>query len=205
MLRSLNEIRGLQDPLKQSQVEFVISDTPGLLLAKLSQKVAGMISDNTKTVNAKTLRLRCTSYTIPGAKIGQTELILGGHRRKLGTIQDKSGVWTCTIVEDFEGGIINTIASWCDLIHSNFLGTRLPSILYRSQAEIIMGGNKGGGNVRREKLASRTIYLHGVYPIAYKVGNIDPNSSAPVSITVDFNYDFFTDNPYSLTSGFGII
>ena len=119
--------------------------------------------------------------------------------------EDKSGVWTCTIVEDFEGGIINTISAWCDLIHSNFLGTRLPSILYRSQAEIIMGGNKGGGNVRGEKLASRTIYLHGVYPIAYKVGNIDPNSSAPVSITVDFNYDFFTDNPYNLTSGFGII
>lgn len=205
MLRSLNEIRGLQDPLKQSQVEFIISDTPGLLLAKVAQKVAGQLSDNTKVLNAKTLRLRCTSYSYPGSKIGQTELILGGHRRKLGTIQDKSGVWTCNIVEDLEGGVINTISAWCDLIHSNFLGTRLPSILYRSQAQIIMGGNKGGGNVRNKKLASRTIYLHGVYPISYKVGNIDPSSSAPVNITVDFNYDFFTDNPYSLTSGFGII
>ena len=29
MLRQLNEIRGLKDPIKQSQVEFVICDTPG--------------------------------------------------------------------------------------------------------------------------------------------------------------------------------
>lgn len=197
MLRNLNEIRGLQDPVKQSQCEFIIANVPGLALARTTQKVAGILSGNKKTVDANTLRLRATSFSYPGSKILQSSLVLGGHRRKLGTIQDKSGIWKCKITEDFEGGVLNTIQAWCDLIHSNVLGTRLPSILYRGTCEIILGGNKGGGNVS-SKLNNRTIYLHGFYPISYTVNNIDPNSSNPIDIDISWNYDYFADNNYTV-------
>ena len=66
MLRSLNEIRSLQDPVKQSQCEFIISNIPGLALARTTQKIVGKLSGNTKTVDAKTLRLRATSFSYPG-------------------------------------------------------------------------------------------------------------------------------------------
>lgn len=196
-LKQLNEIRGLQDPLKQSQVEFIISDTPGLLLAKLSQKVAGKLSGNTALASAKELRLRCTSFTYPGAKIGQTELIIAGFRRRLGTIQNRSGTWKCTVTEDFEGSVLNIIEAWCDLIHSPLLGTRLPSIAYMGTAQVIIGGGVKDPHSGKT-LKKRTIWLRNFYPISYSVNTINPSSSDPVSIDIEFNYDFFAGNSYTL-------
>lgn len=200
MLRNLNEIRGLRDPVKQSQCEFIIQDTPGMLLAKLAQKVAGAISGNSPVMDAKTLRLRCTSFSYPGPKVGQTELIINGHRRKLGTTQNKSGTWKCTIVEDFEGSALNIIQAWADLIHSNVLGTRLPSLAYVSTCKILLGGDNAGGNVRNAKLQERKIILHGFYPISYSVPDINPSSSDPINISVEWNYDYWADEGLSLFS-----
>lgn len=200
MLRSLNEVRALRDPIKQSQCEFIIQDTPGMLLAKLSQKVAGAISGNSPVATAKELRLRCTSYSYPGPKLGQTELIINNHRRKLGTSQNKSGVWHCEIVEDFEGSVLNIIQAWIDLIHSNVLGTRLPSVAYASTCKILLGGDNAGGHVRNAKLQERKIILHGFYPIGYKVPDINPSSSEAITIGVNFNYDYWADEGLSLFS-----
>lgn len=201
-LQSLNKIRALQDPLKQFQVDLVITNTPGLLLAKLTQQIAGKLSGNTKLLNAEELHLRATSFSYPGAKIGQTELILGGFRRKLGTIQNKSGVWKCKIVEDQEGGVLNIIEAWIDLIHANVLGTRLPSTAYVGTAMLTMGGQASDPRTGK-KLGKRTIWLKGFYPIGYSVSEIDQSSSNPVEISVDFNYDWFAGNSYSLLAQFG--
>lgn len=201
MLRSLNEIRGLQDPVKQSQCEFIIANVPGLALGNLSQKVAGAISGNKKTVDANTLRLRATSFSYPGAKINQTTLILGGHRRKLGTIQDRSGTWKCKVTEDFEGGVLNTISAWMDLIHSPVLGTRMPSVSYAGTCTILLGGDNSGGNVNA-KLARRQIVLHGFYPISFTVNDIDPSSSNPIDIDISWNYDSWMERNYSLMGFF---
>lgn len=202
MLRTLNEVRSLKDPIKQSQCEFIIQDTPGLLLAKLSQKIAGKISGNTAVATAKELRLRCTSFSYPGAKLGQTDLIIAGHRRKLGTIQNKSGIWKCRVVEDFEGSVLNIIAAWQDLIHSNFTGTRVPSIGYVSTCKILLGGDNAGGHVRNASLARRQIILHGFYPVEYHVNDIDPSSSNPIEVDISFNYDCFFERGYSAFSLF---
>lgn len=197
MLRQLNEIRALKDPIKQSQVEFIICDTPGLLLAKLEQAVLGKISGNEVCATSKELRLRCTSYSYPGTKIGQTELILGGHRRRLGTIQNKSGIWKVKVTEDFEGSVLNIIQAWCDLIHANVAGFRLPSILYSTLASIELGGHVINPRTGK-KLGKRTIWLKNVYPIAYQVNDLNPTSSDPIDIDISFNYDYFADNSYSL-------
>lgn len=190
-LKSLSKIRSLKDPVKQYQCEFVISKLPAVLLATVTQKVAGLLSGNKAVATAEELRLRCTSYSYPSPKLAQTELIIGGHRRRLGTIQNKSGVWKCTIVEDMEGSVLNLIQAWIDLIHSNMTGTRLPSLSYVGTAQITLGGDADGLN-------KRTVWLKGFYPIRYTVGEIDPSSSNPISITVEFNYDFYCDNSYSL-------
>lgn len=201
-LKSLSEIRGLQDPLKQSQVEFIISDTPGLLLARLTQKIAGKLSGNTEVASAQELRLRCTSFSYPGTKLAQTELLIGGHRRRLGTIQNKSGVWKCKVTEDFEGSVLNIIQAWCDLIHSNILGTRLPSIAYMGTAQVSIGGGVSDPWTGK-KLETRTIWLKNFYPIGYTVNDINPSSSDAVDVDISFNYDYFADNSYSIMAQFG--
>lgn len=200
MLRTLNEIRALKDPVKQSQCEFIIQETPGMLLAKLAQKVAGALSGNKSVATAKELRLRCTSYSYPGAKVGRTKLNIMGHKRALGTIQDRSGTWKCRITEDYEGSVLNIIQAWMDLQYSPVLGTRLPSTSYATTCMILLGGSYSGGNVANTDMNGRKIILHGFYPVSISVPDIDPNSSNPVEITVEWNYDYYADNGYSLFS-----
>jgi hypothetical protein len=196
MLKKLNKIVSLKDPLKQYQGEFVISDLPGLMLAKLTQSIVGKLSGNTAIASSEELRLRCTSYSYPGAKVNQTELMIGSFKRRIGSNQDRSGVWECTITEDMEGSVLNLIEAWCDLIHSPVSGIRLTSSMYSGTCKLTLGGDVM--TPLGKKLKSRTIYLMGFYPISYSVGNLNPSSSEPVSINVKFNYDYFAGNAYNL-------
>lgn len=191
-LQRLSKIKGLQDPLKQFQITFTISMAPALLLAIAQQKATGILTggDNGKTVNAEELTLRCTSFSYPTSKIIQTNLVIGSFRRKLGALQNKSGVWKCKITEQQDGGVLNTIQSWMDLIHNPMTGISCSSILYVSTCVVDIEGIKG----------KRRIYLKGFYPIEYSVGEIDPNSSKPLDINISFNYDWWTEVPTSIST-----
>jgi len=194
-LHSLNSIRKLDDPLKQFQIKFTISMIPALSLAIAQQATASILNGNFDTVNAETLELRCTSFTYPGTKLDQSETVIAGFRRKLGTIQNKSGIWECKITEDQNGAILNTIQSWCDLIHNPTTGSRLPSTTYVStclvEIESLHERNELWKKVYRGR--GRKIWLKGFYPIEYTVGQIDASSSNPVEINVKFNYDWWTE------------
>lgn len=203
-LHTLNDIRGLQDPLKQFQIKFTISMVPALLLALTQQKATGLVSGNFSTVDAETLELRCTSFTYPGTKLGQSSLTIAGFRRKLGTIQNKSGVWNCKITEDQNGGVVNTIQSWCDLIHNPFSDVRLPSVGYVSTCVVdIQSADTRNGLWRHvyTNTKGRRIWLKGFYPIEYTVGQIDASGSQPVEIDVKFNYDWWSEVPTSWSAG----
>lgn len=190
MLQSLSKVRGLQDPLKQFQCEFLISNTPGIFLATQQQKIWGKISGNDKVIDADKFRLRCTSFSYPTPKLEQTETIIYGFRRKLGSIQDRSGVFKVKVTEQQDGGVINLIQSWCDLIHNPTTGIRLPHTSYVSSAVVTMKGLK----------KSRKITLNGFYPISFTVGEIDQSSSAPVNIDIEFNYDYYAELNLNLVS-----
>jgi len=205
-LHTLNEIRNLNDPLRQFQVKFTISECPAMKLAKLQQKTSDALTswmsdnrgENKSTVHAETLELRCTSFTYPGTKLGQSSTTIAGFRRKLGTIQNKSGVWACKITEDQNGGVLNIIQSWCDLIHNPMVGTRIPSSYYVSSCVVeflpALKDMKDNQNI------TRNIWLKGFYPIEYTVGQIDASSSAPVEIEVKFNYDWWTETATSISA-----
>lgn len=193
-LRSLNEIRALKDPVKQFQAELTLYDIPALALARASQNLVGKLSGNTAMVSNEELTLRCTKFSYPGAKIAQDELILMGHRRRRATIQNRSGILQADIVETMEGGVLNLIEAWCDLMHSPLLGTRIPSGLYVGEAVITFGER-----VENSDLDKRTIHLKGFYPIEYKVSDIDASSSEPIIISVSFNYDYFAGNSFSIS------
>jgi len=197
MLQPLNDIRGLKDPAKQFEVEFVIPELPAVLLAKTTQKLVGFMSGNTAIASTKELHLRCTSFSYPGTKIESTDIFLGHHRRKYATVQNKSNTWKVKVTEDYQGSVLNLIQAWCDLIHSNILGTRLPSSLYTTTASIILGKTINGNKT------NRTIVLKGVWPSGYQVNTINPSSSQPIDVDISFNYDYFAENSYSLLSWIG--
>lgn len=197
-LKSLNKIRTLKDPLKQFQVTFTISVAPALALAIAQQKATGLFTGNSDTVNTETLELRCTSFDYPGTKISQTELVIAGFRRKLATIQNKSGTWSCKITEDQNGGVLNTIQAWCDLIHNPFNGIRTPSSLYVSTCVVRIESADDEHSDYGEK--GRTLWLKGFYPIEYSVGSINTSDSSPVEIDVKFNYDWWSETPTSISA-----
>lgn len=197
-LKSLNQIRTLKDPLKQFQVTFTISMAPALKLAIAQQKIAGALSGNKDTVDAQKLELRCTSFDYPGTKIGQTDLVIAGFRRKLATIQNKSGTWSCKITEDQEGGVLNTLQAWIDLIHNPFTGVRTSSTLYVSTCVVRIQSATDDHSSYGEN--GRTLWLKGFYPIEYNVGSIDPSDSRPVEVDVKFNYDWWSETPTSISA-----
>lgn len=189
-LQALNTILNLEDPLKECQVEFTITEMPTLLLAKLQQKLVGLVSGNSRLVDVENLHFRATSFSYPGSKISRSTFRIGPFVRRIATNQDKSGEWTCTIVEDQGGGVLNLIQSWCDLVQNNIFSIRFPFTMYSTCAQLKMEGKKG----------ARTIWLKGFYPVSYQVSQIDPSGVKPVSITVTFNYNYFAENSYSVFS-----
>lgn len=197
-LKSLNEIRNLKDPLKQFQVTFTISMIPALWLAIQQQKLTGIISGNSDTVDPKTLELRCTSFSYPGTKLGQSSTTIAGFRRKLATIQNKSGTWTCKVTEDQNGGVMNTLQAWCDLIHNPFNGLRMPSTVYVTTCVVKI--QKAKYNTSDYGDTARTIWLKGFYPIEYSVGEIGASESQAVEVTVKFNYDWWSETPTSISA-----
>ena len=196
-LHRLNEINNLKDPLKKFQIKFTISMAPALTLAIAQQKASGLISGNSDTVTAKELELRCTSFDYPGSKIGQSELVIAGFRRKLATVQNKSGTWSCKITEDQNGGVLNTIQSWIDLMHNPFNGVRMPSTAYVSTCVVQIQTAYTASSGKEYGEAGRTLWLKGFYPIEYSVGNINPSDSGAVEISVKFNYDWWSETPTS--------
>lgn len=194
-LHSLNHINRLKDPLKQFQIAFTISDLPALKAAKAAQKTAEAMHLAKKSVMANTeeLELRCTSFSYPGIQqYEQTELVIAGFRRKLATIQNRSGVWNCAITEDFDGSVLNTIQAWCDLIHNPFNGMKTSSSVYVSTCNLRILNEKGE--------ATRTLWLKGFYPLKYSVNNIEASSQDAVTITIDWNYDWWTETGTSISA-----
>lgn len=197
-LKRLNEIRNLKDPLKQFQVTFSISMIPALWLAIQQQKASGIITGNGDTVDARTIELRCTSFSYPGTKLGQSSTTIAGFRRKLATIQNKSGTWSCKITEDQNGGVMNTIQSWCDLIHNPFNGIRMPSTIYVTTCVVKIRSAEMNQDDYGQN--GRTLWLKGFYPIEYSVSDIDASSSNAVEIDVKFNYDWWSETPTGIAA-----
>lgn len=195
-IHSLGDIRTLKDPLREYQVTFTISMFPALQAAIAQQKLSSLFNSNGSTVKAKQFELRCTSFSYPGTKIAQTELVIAGFRRKLGSLQNKSGTWECSVTENQDGGVLNTIQSWIDLIHNPFNGIRMPSSLYVSTCVVQI----------KPKLHSdpsktgRTIWLKGFYPLSYNVKNINPSSSEAIQVNISFNYDWWSETPTSISA-----
>lgn len=190
MLQSLNKIRALQDPLKQFQCDFLISNTPGIWLAQKQQKLWGKVSGNKSVVDSETISLRCTSFSYPTPKVEQTETVIFGFRRKLGSIQNRSGIFKVKVTEQQDSGVLNLIQSWCDLIHNPMNGIRVPHTAYVSSAVVTMNGLKN----------KRKLVLNGFYPISFSVGEVGMSSSAPVEVDIEFNYDYYAELNFNLVS-----
>lgn len=179
-LHSIKDINALDDPLKQYQVTFLISNLRGT--TGIGGLVGGGLGDS--HISENEFELRCTSFSYPGTKIKTVETVIFNHIRNRATIQDKSGVWTTKIIEGQSGQVLNTIHNWCNLINNPLTGLTAPSELYTSLALVKIQGANGH---------KKQIYLRGLYPIEVDGFDVNASSSEPVEITVKWNYDWWSE------------
>ena len=172
-LTQIRSINNLSDPLRQYQCKFHISRGLG------TAAVGGM-------VRKEDFELRATSWTYPGTVIKTVDTVIYNHYRRRPTLQDKSGTWKVSVVEDMNGGVLQSIQDWCDLIMNPLTGLMVPSELYVSMAAVEICGPKMSSN--------KTIYLRGFYPTRIGEIKIDPSSSNVVTVDIEFNYDWYSEN-----------
>lgn len=185
MLHRLPDINNLPDPLKQYQFTFVISKFRG------SDGIAGALTGNFKNAFKNTTKsvperfeLQCSSFSWPGARVGTTEVCIADFKRTRPTVQNKSGQWKTTVYETMDGLVITSIRNWLDAIHNPMSGINLPSTLYVSQCEVKFS----------TPLTEKKAILRGFYPIEMSEVSINPSSSEPVSVSVTWNYDWYTES-----------
>lgn len=176
-LSSLKSINKLSDPLRQYQCKFHISKGAGTAL------LAAVGND---MVRKEDFELRATSFTYPGTVIKTTDLVIFNHYRRRPTLQDKSGTWKVTVTEDMNGNVLQSIQDWCDNIMNPLTGVMMPSELYSALASVEICGP--------DMKPRKKIYLRGFYPIKINEIQIDPSSSKPVSVSIEFNYDWYSEN-----------
>ena len=172
-LTQIRSINNLSDPLRQYQCKFHISRGLG------TAAVGGI-------VRKEDFELRATSWTYPGTVIKTVDTVIYNHYRTRPTLQDKSGTWKVSVVEDMNGGVLQSIQDWCDLIMNPLTGLMVPSELYVSMAAVEICGPKMNSN--------KTIYLRGFYPTRIGEIKIDPSSSNVVTVDIEFNYDWYSEN-----------
>lgn len=176
-LTNIRNINKLSDPLKQFQCKFHISKGVGTAL------LAAFGND---MVRKEDFELRATSWTYPGTQIKTVDTVILNHYRRRPSLQDKSGTWKVTIIEDMEGNVLQSIQDWCDNIMNPLTGIYMPSEAYISMASVEICGP--------DMKANKTLYLRGFYPTKIGEIKIDPSSSKPVSVDVEFNYDWYSEN-----------
>lgn len=180
-LHSVSELNSLKDPLKQYQFKFVISGMAG------------------SSFNPEKLELQCSAFNVPGNKIKTVQTVIGTHYRTRAALQDKAGTWRTTIYDTQGGEVWNALQKWFDLINNPTTGLIAVSSQYVREAEIQI--------LDEDNIIAKSIYLYGVYPITLSQIEIKASSSEPISLAVDWNYDWFSTSKVgpSLTASSGLL
>lgn len=185
-LSRIRSINGLSDPLRQYQCKFHISKGLGTLATDLTSKAR---NGKTTMVRKEDFELRALSWTYPGTVVKTVDTVVFNHYRRRPALQDKSGTWKVTVVEDMEGNVIQSIQDWCDIIMNPATGAYGLSEDYVGQAAVEICG--------ADMKANKTIYLKGFYPIRISEMKIDTSSSQTVNVDLEFNYDWYTETGWT--------
>lgn len=208
-LHSIKDLNKLNDPMKQFQVKFYLSQGVS--------KIMNLITTGKNILYEEEFELRCTSFSLPGIKMAQDEIVLGNHAIQRPTYQDRSGVFSVKVVEDVNAEILMGVHNWMNRITDTATGVRASSSTYIATACIEFDGSHrqhlGGISGATRKAMAKVwndwlnadklfggptdtvkLYLHGVYPIALKPTTIDTSSSNAIEWEIDFNVDWFGED-----------
>ena len=179
MLKPLDDVRNLKDPLKQfvSTWYFVFGAQ-----STLAQEL-GEIDK---------VELRCQTYSFPTLTGDKTVVNWGGFERRYAGKQTRAGDWTVTFTEVWDSAITEAFKKWLNKYHQYKEGHI--SLLADYSAEVCI--NLLNPDVYDENSEARSatrydIKLFDVFPTQVSFPNINASSSDPIELTVEFSYNYF--------------
>lgn len=174
MLKKLNDVRNLKDPLKQ----FVSSWTFG--------ELAGI------SLDFKDLELRCQTYGFPTLQGDTTDVTWGGFARRYAGKQTRQGTWSVSFIEVWDAAIIDGFKDWLNLYHQYKDGKITLLNDYSTYANIkLLDPDVYDTKIVTEKINEYSLRLYDVFPMEVNASNIEASSSEPIQLDVTFNYNYF--------------
>ena len=182
MLKQLNEVRNLKDPLKQFVSTWSFGEIDGVGL------------------DFEDLELRCQSYGFPTLTGDTTDVTWGGFARKYAGKQTRQGEWTVNFIEVWDVAILDGFRSWANKYHQYKAGKISLLADYSTYADIkllnpsvydLRGTKDVSAQEHGGKLEAYNIRLYDVFPMSVNASQIDASSSDPITLEVTFNYNYF--------------
>lgn len=176
MLKPLNAVRNLKDPIKQFCCNMSIVFPAG---SQLNQYIDG-----------EELILRTTTYSLPKITGDRTQVFLSGFERNYAGKQTRAGTFNMSVVEVWDAKITEIFKVWCNAYHNYKDG----KIALLDQYTGIVNINLVDPDVYEPQPAGIKKYdlrLFDVFPNEVNFPQIDASSSEAVNIDVSLNYNYF--------------
>ena len=178
MLKPLNKIANLKDPLKQFVSTWTFGAIDGINL------------------DWGNLELRCQTYGFPTLTGDTTDVTWGGFPRKYAGKQIRQGTWSVTFVEVWDVAILNGFKEWANLYHQYLKGKITLLKDYSTWANIKLLDPDVYDKERinsddASKIHEYSMRLYDVFPMEVNAGSIEASSSDPIVMDVTFNYNYF--------------
>lgn len=186
MLKPLNDIKNLTDPLKMFQCVWSI-----VFNGTLNSKLTPRSGADTKTIG-ENLELRCQTYSFPQITGDTTVVNWGGFERTYAGKQTRAGEWSVQFTEVWDSSITDTFKNWFNAYHNYLRGTI--NLLEDYSATVTVKLLNPATYDADSRAASQPAYdmqLFDVYPTSINFPNIDASSSNPITIDAKFHYNYF--------------
>ena len=181
MLKPLNKVVDLKDPLKQFVSTWSFSFPAGSYLNTIFP-----------TSEVEDLELRCQSYGLPTMTGDQTEVTWGGYKRIYAGKQTRQGSWTVNFVEVWDASIIDGFKDWLNLYHQYKDGKITLLNDYSTYANIkLLDPDVYNTDIVTEPISEYSLRLYDVFPMEVNASQIEASSSEPITLEVTFNYNYF--------------
>ncbi len=176
MLKTLNQVRNLKDPLKQFVSTWQFAFPAGSPLISM--------------IDTQDLELRCTTYGLPTLNGDTTEVTWGGFKRVYAGKQTRQGSWSVTFIEVWDASVVEAFKKWVNVYHNYKNGTISLLDAYTATVNISLV-NPDVYDPQPEGITRYDIRLFDVFPSEVSMPEISASESADVEIKVNFNFNYF--------------
>lgn len=176
MLKKLNEVRNLKDPIKMFCCNMSIAFPAG---SPLNQYIDG-----------NELILRTTTYSLPKITGDLTTVNWSGFQRNYGGKQTRAGQFSMTVTEVWDARITEVFRVWCNAYHNYKNGTIALLDAYTGTVNVALV-DPDVYEPKPDGITKYDMRLYDVFPNEVSFPQIDASSSNAVEINCSLNYNYF--------------